>query len=286
MQEPTLRASRLAIAGGLIAVIAVGGAGFFLGRSTAPDREPREPVVVETPAPSPSPTPEPIRILERADLIALAGEATEALVAGEPVPEAVGEAVDRRFELAVPFGCSGPAGEDSLAPLRWRYDEEDEALRLHAAATSWSAADWGLADTGAIEAIQGFWIARPWSSTGECPQRAGQARATGMEPVTLPGQTLAVAQFFTGGSRREALRDGRPFESVKRVPIDEFSAPRGFRLMLSGRIDRVPGGGPVRCIQPAGIEQRPICVVAVTLDEVRIENPASGEVLASWPVGG
>lgn len=286
MQEPSLRTSRLAIAGGLVAAIALGGAGFLLGRSTAPEPEPRDPVAVETPAPQPSPTSEPVRILGRADIIALADEATEALVAGEPLPAEVRDAVDRRFELAVPFGCGGAAGEDSLAPLRWRYDAEEEALRLHVAATSWTAAEWGLSQAAGIEAIEGFWVARPWSSSGECPQRAGQARASGMEPVTLPGQTLAVAQFFADGTRREALREGRPFESVQRVPREEFAAPRGFRLLLAGRIDRVPGNGPVRCIQPAGIEQRPICVVAVTLDEVRIENPASDEVLARWPIGG
>lgn len=286
MQEPSLRTSRLAIAGGILAVFAVGGAGFLLGRATAPDPEVSDPVVAETPAPQPSPTPEPVRILGRADIIELAEEATDALVAGEPAPAGVREAVDRRFELAVPFGCAGPAGEESAAPLRWRYDREEEALRLHVAATSWAAADWGLSQAAGIEAIEGFWIARPWSSGGDCPQRAGQARASGMEPVTLPGQTLAVAQFFADGTRREALRDGRPFESVQRVPREEFAAPRGFRLLLSGRIDRVPGGGPVRCIQPAGIEQRPICVVAVTLDEVRIENPATDELLARWPVGG
>jgi len=286
MQEPSLRTSRLAIAAGIMAAIAVGGAGFLLGRATAPDPEASDPVVTETPAPPPSPTPEPVRILGRADIIALAEEATDALVAGEPVPTEVREAVDRRFELAVPFGCAGAAGEESAAPLRWRYDREEEALRLHVAAASWAAADWGLSQAAGIEAIEGFWIARPWSSSGDCPQRAGQARATGMEPVTLPGQTLAVAQFFADGTRREALRDGRPFESVQRVPREEFAAPRGFRLLLSGRIDRVPGGGPVRCIQPAGIDQRPICVVAVTLDEVRIENPATDELLARWPIGG
>ena len=117
MQEPSLRTSRLAIAGGILAVFAVGGAGFLLGRATAPDPEVSDPVVTETPAPQPSPTPEPVRILGRADIIELAEEATDALVAGEPAPAGVRDAIDRRFELAVPFGCAGPAGEESAAPL-------------------------------------------------------------------------------------------------------------------------------------------------------------------------
>lgn len=286
MQEPSLRKSRLAIAGGLAATIFVGGAGFYLGRTTAPDAAMPGPEATALPAPQPSATVEPIQVLGRADIVALAATAGEALAANAAPPREVTAAVGRRFELAVPFGCGGPASQDSQVPLRWRYDEAEETLRLHVSSTSWLATDWRLDATSGVEAIEGFWVARPWSSAGTCPQPAGPEVAAGMEPVTIPGQTLAVAQFFTGTTRREALRDGRPFESVQRVPRDEFDASRGFRLMLTGRIERVPGGGPVRCIQPAGIEQRPICVVAITLDEVRIENPVGDAVLASWTVGG
>lgn len=281
MQEPSLRTSRLAIAGGLAAVIVVGGAGFFFGRSTAPP--PAEPVTVSSPTPQPSPTSQPARMLDRADIISIAAQAADALASGEPLPEDVRAMANRRFELALPFGCDGPAIESSQAPLRWRYDEGAEVLRLHVAPTSWTPAEWDVGVNTPIEAVEGFWLARPWSSDAVCPARSPAAPA-GTEPVTLPGQTLAVAQFFTGSDRRAALRDDRPFETVQRVPLSQFDAARGFRLLLTGRIDRVPGGDPVRCIQPAGIEQRPICVVAVVLDEVRIENPIGSKVLATWPV--
>lgn len=286
MREPSLRTSRLAIAGGLVAAITVGALGFYLGRSTAPKPPEPAPAASASPAPSPSPTSEPQEMLDRSDLVALAHRASDTLASGETLPAELRQAVNRRFELAIPFGCTGPAGDNSPARLRWSYNEAEEALRLHVASIDWRPAEWGLGARENIEAIEGFWITRPWSSAETCPERVGQAMATGMEPVTLPGQTVAVAQFFTGDDRRGAQRDGRPFESVQRVPADEFDASRGFRLLLTGRIDRVPGGGPVRCIQPAGIEQRPICVVAVTFDEVRIENPLSNEVLATWPIGG
>lgn len=262
-------------------MIVVGGAGFFFGRSTAPP--PVEPVAIASPTPQPSPTTQPARMLGRADIISMAAQAADALSSAEPLPEDVRAMANRRFELAVPFGCSGPASESSLAPLRWRYDEKGEVLRLHVAPASWNPIEWRIGESTPIEAIEGFWLTHPWSSGAICPQRT-HAAPTGTEPVTLPGQTLAVAQFFTGSNRRAALRDGRPFETVQRVPLGGFDASRGFRLLLSGRIDRVPGGGPVRCIQPAGIEQRPICVVAVVLDEVRIENPIGAKVLATWPV--
>lgn len=286
MQEPSLRSSRLAIAGGLAAIIAVGGGGFLLGRATAPEPVDRAPTVVAAPTPTPEPTPERARILGRADLAELAFLASDSLASGQPIPESVSEAGNRRFELVLPFGCSGPAGEGSSARLRWRYDEEAEALRIHVAPNSWDAGDWGMAGRSGVEAIEGFWIARPWSSSDDCPSRSGQTMATGIEPLTLPGQTLAVAQFFTADARRAALRDGRAFETVKRIPREEFDASRGFRVRLSGRIGGVPGAdAPVRCIQPGGMDQRPICAIAVTLDEVRIENPIDEEVLASWPIG-
>jgi hypothetical protein len=224
--------------------------------------------------------------MDRADIIALADAAADAIAAGKPLPESVSTAVGRRFTLHLPFGCDGPAPENSRAALRWRYDADEGALRLHVAPVSWQAGDWWRhGDAPDLEAIEGFWVTHPWTSSETCPA-GGSAAASGFEPVTLPGQTLAVAQFFSGGSSRQALRRGDPFESVLSVRPGELRAAQGFRVGLTGKIDRVPGDGPVRCIQPAGIEQRPICVVAVSLDEVAIENPATGDTLATWTIGG
>lgn len=290
MREPSLRTSRLAIAGAVAALVAIGGAGFYLGRTTSPvpaDEAPAK-TAISTPEPV-LPVVEPVPLLDRAGLIYLANAAADAAVSGVALPAEVRDSANRRFEIAVPFGCAGPAEADSEAPLRWRYDEAAQTLRLHVAVTRWTADQWGLAEPEDGEAIEGFWIARPWSSSGECPppRPADGAPAPALDGV--PEQTLAVAQFFRGDVRREALRDGKPFQSVQRIASDAFAAPRGFRLMLSGRIDRVPGaqgpGAPVHCVQPGGPAQRPRCIVAVSLDEVRIENPASGEVLASWPIG-
>lgn len=291
MREPSLRTSRLAIAAALAAAAGVGAAGFYLGRTTSPETSgAREPEPTVAPAPSPIiPLVEPVTVLDRAELIELADAAADAAASGASVPAAVQDAVNRRFEIAVPFGCTGPAEPDSEAPLRWRYDADAETLRLHVAVTRWTAADWGLAVPPDGEAIEGFWIARPWSSSGECPPSRPSDGESSAAPGVGTAQTLAVAQFFGDDVRREALREGRPFQSVKRVARADLAAPRGFRLVLSGRIDRVPGaqgsGAPVHCIQPGGAAQRPRCVVAVTLDEVRIENPASEEVIASWPIG-
>src|SRR3546814_13703789 len=65
MQEPSVRTSRLAIAGGLAAILVVGGGGFFLGRTTAP--VPPAPAPALVPAPAPVPVPETPKDLERSE---------------------------------------------------------------------------------------------------------------------------------------------------------------------------------------------------------------------------
>lgn len=287
MREPSLRTSRLAIAGGLVAAAAVGAAGFYLGRTTGP-REPTSPSATTTtaaPLPPLAPLQAADRVLDRADLLELAALAADAVSSGDNVPARVLDASGRRFELALPFGCSGEAAAGSEALMQWRYDEENEVLRLRVAVTRLPADTWGLAEASDDVVIEGFWVARPWSSSDECPPLPSVGGGDAAGSNATPDLSLAVAQFLGSDTRREASRQNRPFEAVQRLPRADFAAPRGFRLTLSGRISRVPGNGPVRCVQPDEIDQRPRCVVAVTLDEVRIDNPGSGEVIASWPIG-
>lgn len=288
MKEPSPRSSRLALAGGLVAVLLVGGGGFLLGQKAA-----ERPAEIDAHAHVASPPPIPVvteatrRSMGRADLIALASAAADASASGSAAPADVRNAAGRRFELRLPFGCGGPAGADSDAPMRWRYDEGAKALRLHVAPVSWMPSDWWPdAVPAGVEAIEGFWIARPWTASEACPAADERPVATGTDPVTLPGQTLAVAQFFGGEGARQGRRDGKPFTAVVRMAPDAVRADLGFRVRLSGHFARVPGAGPALCRQPGGTEQRPICVIGATVDEVAIENPATGETLATWAVQG
>ena len=286
MEEPSPRSSRLALAGALVFAIVVGGAGFLLGRSTT---EPAQVVVAPpaaTPVPKPVPEPASSGVLGRAELIALAAAAADDAAAGRTPDPEVAEAAGRRFELRLPFGCGGPAGEESNAAMRWRYDAEDQALRIQIDPVTWTAQDWWAGDAAAdVETIEGFWITRPWTSSESCPT-GGRPAAPGVEPVTLPGQTLALGQIFSSGGARGGRRNGEPYETTVRVPEGELNASDGFRLRVTGRIARAGGTGPVRCHQPAGAEQRPICLVSVVMDEVAIENPISGKILATWSLGG
>jgi hypothetical protein len=279
MEEPSPRSSRLALAGALLAAIAVGGAGFLLGRSTS--ERPPAAIVAAPASAAPEPVAEPVvsGVLGRADLIALAAAAADAAAAGrEPGPE-IAQADGRRFELRLPFGCTGPAVEDSAAGMRWRYDSEAQALRISVEPVAWAAQDWWPAGgAGDVEAIEGFWVARPWTSSEACPRGGDRAAVAGTEAVT-------VGQIFLAGGGRGGRRDGKPYEAVVKVAQDRLDSTGGFRLRISGRVARAGNAGPVRCRQPAGPEQRPICLVSVVMDEVAVENPASGGTLATWSLG-
>lgn len=281
MREPSPRSSRLALGGGLAAAIAVGTAGFLLGRESVPPSAPVATVAARTPtpAPSPQPTEAAARVLGRADLLALANIAADAFASGKSVPGDVDSAAGRQFDLVLPFGCSGP-NDLAATAMGWQYDAGTATLRVSATPVTWSGADWQVRQGDAVAPATGFWINRPWSGDERCPVRIGEAAPTGTVPVTLPGQTLAIATF---GANGVLGHERRAFETVQRVP--EFDGSLGFRLRITGRLDRAVSGGPVRCVQPAGVEQRPICLIAAAMDEVRIENPATGVTVATWTIG-
>lgn len=287
MNEPNPRSSRLVLAAGLVAAIVVGGGGFLLGkRSVAPTLPPQSTAPISS-APVPPPPPKPVepQILGRAELIALAGDAADATARGVMPPANVTDAVGQRFSIALPFGCAGPAPEDSNADMRWRYDEAAQALRLHVTPASWTAADWWQRTPPAdIEGVEGFWIARPWIGTDACPRNASPAVVSGAEPVTLTGQTLAIGQLLGAQDARQGRRDGKPYTAVIKMAPDALNADRGFRLKLEGQLAVVENKAAVRCRQPGGAEQQPVCLIGARIDEVVIENGASGAELARWSV--
>jgi hypothetical protein len=272
----------LAIAGSLAALIAVGGAGFLAGRGTAP----APPPAISPPPAAPVVTPKveapPERTLQRQDLIGLGASAADAAASGAALPGEAIELAGKRFEIFLPFGCDGPAPEGSEAPLRWRYDDKASALRIHVSPTEWKTADWWQDPPKAVEAMEGFWIERPWSSRETCPATSAVSAAPGADPVTLPGQTLGVVQLISPDAPRQMLRGGKPYETVVRMAADAAPLGQGLRVRLAGRIGRFPDGQPVRCTQSGGREQRPVCLIAVTIEEVAFQDPATDKTLSVW----
>ncbi|WP_131819165.1 hypothetical protein [Sphingomonas jatrophae] len=238
------------------------------------------------PAPQPAPPPrvEPPaeRIVQRADIVGLADAAADAAASGAQLPATATGLVGKRFELVLPFGCDGPTPEGSSASLQWRYDAAASALRIKAVPTAWAKAEWWQTPPDTVEAMEGFWIERPWSSSTACPAAPAISTAPGSDAFTLPGQTLGIVQLIGAGASRQLVRDGKPYEAVVRVAPDAVNLSQGLRLHLAGRIGGFPDGQPTRCVQSGGREQRPVCLVAAAIEKIEIRNPASGETLAVW----
>lgn len=284
MEEPSRRSSRLALAGGLAAAIACAAAGFVAGRATSPAPapvrvEPARPVARPSPAPSDTGPVAP-SILGRGDLIGIGRAAADAYTAGVEPPAPTPTLDGRRFEIRLPFGCGGPT-EAADAPLGWRYDEKTGTLRLQARPVRWIAAAWLPPDAAAgVESMDGFWISRPWTASEACPAGSPSPAA----PAPPPDETLGLVTFASATGSRVGRRAGEAFTAVKKLDRDALDVGGGFRLRLTGRLASAPGGRSVLCQSPGGPARRPICLIAAALDEVAIENGATGETLATWIV--
>lgn len=244
--------------------------GYLLGRESVPEAKPPPPSEVTVPAPKRQPTVLPDPLLSRSDIIGLAAAAADQFGGGPAPREAF---AGRRFLLRIPFGCGGPAGED--VTTGWRYDEASGTLRIKVAPNDWTEQLRGDGEgEQEIDAVEGFWVPRPWTSNEGCPSAVQAAADRGQS-------TVGVAQFFGVESNRSGQRRGRPFEFVAKVAPEEV--PRaGLQLVIEGRVAQVPGGeASVICDSPVPAA-RPTCIVAAEFDRVAVRDPASGKELANW----
>lgn len=271
------------IAGGFLAAVAVGVAGFLVGRATSPKPQAAPPAASAPPAKTviPAALQQP-RLLGRADIVALASRAADAFASGLAPPDDVANLAGRRFDLVIVAGCEGPSAPDSKEAFRWRYDSAQQTLRADASPTAWTGDDWKIImSPDTTYAAEGFWITRAWSSAESCGLPAVTADADAPAAVT-PEHTLAIAQFTPIGAKPAR---SRAFSTVQRIAPDVLHPELGFRIRLTGRIERTPDGQPIQCVQPAGAEQRPRCVIAASFDELRLESPGVAGSLAVWPMG-
>jgi len=236
-----------------------------------------------TPAPQPAPKapaapvlPAAPPVLGRAELLRIVADAADAAAAGRDYPAAARGLEGRRFALRLPFGCQGPAPE-AEPRLGYSLDAKRGTLRLTAHPQVWTDAGWARALVGGaeVESIEGFWLARPWTSSEACPPLPAVAAAAPAAP-----QTVGLAQAFAEGGSRLLRRGDRPYEATVKLEDGQPAGAGGFRLALEGRIAAGADGRAVGCLS-GHPDQRPVCLVRVELERVAFEDPA-GATLAEW----
>jgi len=269
---------------------------------TKPAPPPAAPVAPKAKAPPPPLIPAPLPPLGRKELLALASAAADAYAAGAPPPSDAVSLIGRTFVIAMPIGCEGPAQPGTTAWAEWSYDAKRRALKLSAAPEQWGKAVWAKAITkdAPFDAIEGFWVRRPWTSAESCPPQpaapppaetppaAGPAQApvASAPPVPVPPppatpQTLGLAQIFAPGTPRTLQRGGRPYRVTKKIDASAPSAAHPYRLSVSGRLSGFADGQPVHCWSEAS-NVRPTCIIAIEFSRVAFEDPTNGATVSEW----
>jgi hypothetical protein len=267
----------------IAAVVALLFLGVFVMRGAPDESEspPQAPIAPVAPPP-PQLTPPSTAPLTRSDLIARASEATAAYAAGVPLPAPKDPMVGRRFSLRIPFGCLGPQAGAGLSQAYYEYDPVKKTIRLVARPGIWTTfplmQDLNKAEE--IEAVEGFWVPRPWSHSEGCaPNRNGPIPVT---PTPAAAQTLGLARIFDKDGSRVLRRDGRAYEFVRKVDEgDQSPMAHSYRLVLEGRMEGYGDGRAVRCWSESA-DHRPVCFYAIAFERVAFEDADSGAMLAEW----
>ena len=240
-----------------------------------PAAVPAPPPVVAAPPAAPAPT----APVNRADLVAGAQAAASAYAAGEPAGGA--DLVGRRFRVRLAFGCGGPAPDPGPAQAYYQRDPAAGTIRLVARPAVWT--DLPLVRAAptpkATEAVEGFWMPRPWLVSEACPKRREVAPPATPTPVEAPSLGLAI--FHAADASRTERRGERPYEHVLKAASEAGSQDQGFALVLEGRISGFADGAALHCWSES-VDHRPVCLYGVDVDRVAFED-AGGAVLADWP---
>ncbi len=257
---------------------------------TACDRKapepPATPKAIEAPPPPviKPPLPAAIPTLGRSDLVVAAAAAASTFAEGRRVT-GKDAMVGQRFVVRIPFGCTGPTPSDAPVPglTGWAPTPDGKAIQLSLEPADWVAAPLFAAPDAAArwEAIEGFWIPRPWLAAETCPRPVADQI---QPPGAASPQSVGLAAVFERDGSRIGRRDGRAYVSNIRSTGEGPPLPPtgGYRLVLAGRIAAFPDGQAFAC-RAASPDQRPVCVAAVELDRVAFE--AEERVISEWRPG-
>lgn len=267
-------------------VVALAASGLVLTACQGEPEKTPAPATEPAAAPAPPATPSPPPVLSRADLIQAAEAAASAYAAGSgPNRDSLS---GRRFAVRQAFGCQGAApaaAEDAAGDglARWSWGPERKTLRLSLTPGDWTQS--ALISGGAPdwEAVEGFWLNRPWLRAEGCPAAQGDPLASG--PAAPSPQTVGLAAVHEQDSSRLGRRNGRAYSFVVRGEGDQPAvAPTGgYRLVLEGRLTAFADGRAFQC-RATSPDQRPVCVAAAQIDRVAFED-ATGAVLSEWRPG-
>ena len=234
--------------------------------------------------------------MDRAAILLAAARAASAAALGQGDDRQQRDLDGKRFEVRLRFGCNpGARTKEDGGRFGVSFDEKDRTLRLRA------SPDLGIEDEPiaalageGVEAVEGFWIERPWLLTDGCPvtpqpqpQPDAEPEAPKVEkpeaavPFQPPGPRMGVAQFFTKTDPRTGRRDHRPYEATETLGEGKRPSAEGYNLVLSGRLRAQPLGRVISC-HATDVDAPPQCIVSADFDRVWIENPRSKEILANW----
>jgi len=267
---PFMRKSR----GILFAVAALAAAGC----------KPSEPAGNETTAPTSAhdsnvvetlPKPEPA--LDRAAFLQAVAASASAHTSGADDRETQSALDGRRFAIRLRFGCDGPAATDSKDALHWTVGPGETSIEVFA------KPDLSLADEPlksipdqTIEAVEGFWIPRPWETSAACPADSESTE------IALPTpQLVGIAQYFTAEDSRLGRRSGRPYVATQKIASPAELPRSGLILLLEGRFEAWPGGDVIRCTG-SGRDRQPTCIASAHLDRAAFLRPEDSSVIAEW----
>lgn len=260
----------------LAAAAALGLSGCGEAPQPANDTASVQPANAATETVLPVPLPVPLPDLTRRDLIAAAAAAADAVAAGTPVPAASAGLLGRRFAIRLPFGCEGPQPAEA-AWASWNVNPDSGALKLSARSELAADDPWlrAIAAVTPFEAVEGFWIRRPWTSAETCPP------PTAGSPAAAEPETLALVELFGADASRTRQRGGRPYTATVKLDGKDASAPHRYRLLLEGRVEGFSDRQPVHCAQETP-GNRPRCAIAVEFTRVAFESMADASIAAEW----
>ena len=231
--------------------------------------------------------------LSRRELLLAAAEAASDYAAGVNDTERQRELDGQPFSLAIRF-CTG---DPDAALFRSSFDEESRVVRLEVRPDiNASSLLFQQLKERAIEAVEGFWIRKPWLLEPACPTMAPAGPTTetpnaevGGEPGTETMQEQAegrpqwvqrvgIAEFHDQTSDRSARRGNRPYEVTKRLP--EGAGMGAVDMVIQGRLRALTTGKVIVC-GGGSATMPPSCIISARVDTVSLRQ-TGGDVLGEW----